>query len=283
MVFVNTKREADRVRDFLDANGLAAEVISGDVPQKRRQKVLASFLAGELAILVTTDVGSRGLHIPGVSHVVNYDLPQDREDYVHRIGPHRARRRVGRRHQLRLRDLRADAAGNRGLHRHENPGGSHRPGRLPDILRPARSSRMERTEWGSRPPEGRGGRGSGSPGVVRAVAAVRGPGPRGDDRACGASALGQTLLRQNPGGLKTERVRPRSVGAGASAAGQGGRRHTSRCGLGGFTLGRAQDLLRQIPRRSNSVTLSMPWKSSARGSTAARSPGFRIAINPPMP
>lgn len=86
MVFVNTKREADRVRDFLEANGLPAEVISGDVPQKKRQKVLASFQAGELAILVTTDVGSRGLHIPGVSHVVNYDLPQDREDYVHRIG-----------------------------------------------------------------------------------------------------------------------------------------------------------------------------------------------------
>jgi ATP-dependent RNA helicase RhlB len=158
MVFVNTKREADRVRDFLEANDLPAEVISGDVPQKKRQKVLARFQAGELAILVTTDVGSRGLHIPGVSHVVNYDLPQDREDYVHRIG----------------RTARAGESGDaisfgcetyvQTLPEIEDyismkiPVATIDRANLPDIARPRRSSRQERTEWGSRPPEGGGGR-----------------------------------------------------------------------------------------------------------------------------
>jgi ATP-dependent RNA helicase RhlB len=56
------------------------------VPQKKRQTLLKSFQDGELAILVATDVAARGLHIPDVSHVFNYDLPQDAEDYVHRIG-----------------------------------------------------------------------------------------------------------------------------------------------------------------------------------------------------
>ncbi|MEW6587205.1 MAG: helicase-related protein, partial [Nitrospirota bacterium] len=58
----------------------------GDVPQKKRLKVLERFKDGTLPILVATDVASRGLHIEGVTHVINYDLPEDAEDYVHRIG-----------------------------------------------------------------------------------------------------------------------------------------------------------------------------------------------------
>jgi ATP-dependent RNA helicase RhlB len=61
-------------------------VLSGDVPQKKRQRLLKEFQAGELPILIATDVAARGLHIPDVSHVFNYDLPQEAEDYVHRIG-----------------------------------------------------------------------------------------------------------------------------------------------------------------------------------------------------
>ena len=68
------------------ANGIDAQAISGDVPQKKRQSLLKRFQDGQLAILVATDVAARGLHIPDVSHVFNYDLPQDAEDYVHRIG-----------------------------------------------------------------------------------------------------------------------------------------------------------------------------------------------------
>ena len=86
MVFVNTKREADHVADILTANGIGAAAISGDVPQPKRLKMLKNFQEGSLPVLVATDVASRGLHVPDVSHVVNYDLPQDAEDYVHRIG-----------------------------------------------------------------------------------------------------------------------------------------------------------------------------------------------------
>ena len=86
MVFVNMKREAERVWGYLEGNGLRSAVLSGDVPQKTRLSLLKRFQEGELPILVATDVAARGLHIPDVTHVLNYDLPEDAEDYVHRIG-----------------------------------------------------------------------------------------------------------------------------------------------------------------------------------------------------
>jgi ATP-dependent RNA helicase RhlB len=86
MVFVNTKRAAERIEAYLTVNGIEAKAISGDVPQRKRMSMLKKFQEGQLPVLIGTDVASRGLHIPGVSHVINYDLPQDCEDYVHRIG-----------------------------------------------------------------------------------------------------------------------------------------------------------------------------------------------------
>ncbi len=86
IVFVNTKRDAEKVWSYLEGNDHKAAILSGDVPQKKRQSLLKRFQDGELAVLVATDVAARGLHIPDVSHVFNYDLPQDAEDYVHRIG-----------------------------------------------------------------------------------------------------------------------------------------------------------------------------------------------------
>ena len=86
MVFVNMKREAERVQAYLRENGIDAQAISGDVPQKKRLRMLMDFQSGELPVLIGTDVASRGLHIPDVQYVMNYDLPQDAEDYVHRIG-----------------------------------------------------------------------------------------------------------------------------------------------------------------------------------------------------
>jgi len=86
MVFVNTKYAAERVGDYLTANGFHNAMLSGDVPQKKRQRLMQEFHEGKVPILVATDVAARGLHIPDVSHVVNFDLPQDAEDYVHRIG-----------------------------------------------------------------------------------------------------------------------------------------------------------------------------------------------------
>ena len=86
MIFVNMKREAEKVQDYLEANGIHASAISGDVPQKKRLRMLMDFQNGKLPVLIGTDVASRGLHIPDVEYVINYDLPQDAEDYVHRIG-----------------------------------------------------------------------------------------------------------------------------------------------------------------------------------------------------
>ncbi|MBT8106800.1 MAG: DEAD/DEAH box helicase [Gammaproteobacteria bacterium] len=86
MIFVNMKREAERLQDSLEANGIQAKAISGDVPQKKRLRMLLDFQSGDLPVLIGTDVASRGLHIPDVQYVINYDLPQDCEDYVHRIG-----------------------------------------------------------------------------------------------------------------------------------------------------------------------------------------------------
>ncbi len=86
MVFVNTKRMAERLESVLRANGFHAQALSGDVPQQKRLKFLRDFHNGDLAVLIATDVASRGLHIPDVSHVFNFDLPQDAPDYVHRIG-----------------------------------------------------------------------------------------------------------------------------------------------------------------------------------------------------
>lgn len=86
IVFVNTKRQADRVWGYLQGNGYKAAILSGDVPQTKRESLLQRFANKGLAILVATDVAARGLHISGVTHVFNYDLPEDPEDYVHRIG-----------------------------------------------------------------------------------------------------------------------------------------------------------------------------------------------------
>ncbi|MGQ0618626.1 MAG: DEAD/DEAH box helicase [Panacagrimonas sp.] len=86
LVFVNTKRGCEDVERTLRANGFDAQTLSGDVPQNKRLRLLDDFKEGKLPILVATDVAARGLHIPAVSHVINYDLPQDAEDYVHRIG-----------------------------------------------------------------------------------------------------------------------------------------------------------------------------------------------------
>ncbi|MEW6324410.1 MAG: helicase-related protein, partial [Nitrospirota bacterium] len=86
LIFVNTKREGEQLADRLNQHQIHARAITGDLPQKQRLKVIEQFRAKTLPILVATDVASRGLHIEAVSHVVNYDLPQDPTDYVHRIG-----------------------------------------------------------------------------------------------------------------------------------------------------------------------------------------------------
>lgn len=86
IIFVNTKRCAEQLDNVLNANGYKTSALSGDVPQEKRQRILNDFQDNKFTLLIATDVAARGLHIPEVSHVINYDLPQDVEDYVHRIG-----------------------------------------------------------------------------------------------------------------------------------------------------------------------------------------------------
>jgi ATP-dependent RNA helicase RhlB len=86
LVFVNTRRAAEMVVERLNRNNWKAAAITGEIEQKKRLRLLDEFKAGQLPILVATDVASRGIHVEGVTHVINFDLPQDAEDYVHRIG-----------------------------------------------------------------------------------------------------------------------------------------------------------------------------------------------------
>jgi ATP-dependent RNA helicase RhlB len=86
LIFANTKAGVEWLAGKLRGNGHAAQALTGDLDQRRRLRLLEQFKSGELKILVASDVASRGLHVENISHVINYDLPQDREDYVHRIG-----------------------------------------------------------------------------------------------------------------------------------------------------------------------------------------------------
>lgn len=86
IVFCNTKHGCSMVYHWLEADKHRVGLLTGDVPQRKRLKILEQFTNGEIDILVATDVAARGLHIPAVSHVYNFDLPDDAEDYVHRIG-----------------------------------------------------------------------------------------------------------------------------------------------------------------------------------------------------
>lgn len=86
IVFANRRDITRRVNDRLQKKGLKAAMISGEIPQNQRTKTLDRFRQGDLQVLIATDVAGRGIHISGVSHVINYNLPEDPEDYVHRIG-----------------------------------------------------------------------------------------------------------------------------------------------------------------------------------------------------
>ena len=162
MVFVNMKREAERVQDYLGANGIDAQAISGDVPQTKRQNMLKRFLSGELAVLIGTDVASRGLHIPDVQYVINYDIPQDCEDYVHRIG----------------RTARAGASGDaisfgcetyavalpeiEDYIGHKIPVANYNADDLPELIKPPYRARKPRSGGGGRSKQGGPGRSGGS-------------------------------------------------------------------------------------------------------------------------
>ncbi|MBW1781852.1 MAG: ATP-dependent RNA helicase RhlB, partial [Deltaproteobacteria bacterium] len=86
LVFTNRRDQTSRLAGRLEQYGISCAALSGDVPQKRRFKILENFRDGTIRVLVATDVAARGLHIEGISHVINFTLPRAPEDYVHRIG-----------------------------------------------------------------------------------------------------------------------------------------------------------------------------------------------------
>ncbi len=86
MVFANMKRDVKRLYDRLRRDGINCTLLSGDVPQQKRTRRLEDFRSGKVEVMIATDVAGRGIHIDGISHVVNYTLPYEPEDYVHRIG-----------------------------------------------------------------------------------------------------------------------------------------------------------------------------------------------------
>lgn len=86
IIFINTKHQGEKIQRWLEVNDFKSGLLSGDVPQKKRERLLQQFKEGKINNLVATDVAARGLHIDGVDTVINFDLPNDAEDYVHRIG-----------------------------------------------------------------------------------------------------------------------------------------------------------------------------------------------------
>ncbi len=86
LIFVNTKIGVEWLAQKLKGNGWPAQGITGDIPQRKRFRLMDDFKDGKIKILVATDVASRGIHVDDITHVVNYDLPQDQENYIHRIG-----------------------------------------------------------------------------------------------------------------------------------------------------------------------------------------------------
>src|SRR5690606_16706259 len=86
LIFARTKHGADRVTKDLERDGFEAAVIHGNKSQNARQRALNGFRDGKVRILVATDIAARGIDVPGISHVVNFDLPDEAESYVHRIG-----------------------------------------------------------------------------------------------------------------------------------------------------------------------------------------------------
>ena len=86
IVFVNRRDETRMLEEKLNRHNINSGLLTGEVPQKKRISTLDKFKSGEIKVLVATDVAGRGIHVDGISHVVNYNLPEDSEDYVHRIG-----------------------------------------------------------------------------------------------------------------------------------------------------------------------------------------------------
>jgi ATP-dependent RNA helicase RhlB len=225
MVFVNTRRIAEVLERTLTANGFVAQALSGDVPQTKRLKMMRDFHNGDVAVLIATDVASRGLHIPDVSHVFNFDLPNDPEDYVHRIG---RTARAGAEGDALSFGCEEYAVGLPDIERyigHQIPRASIDSAELAAVIAPPPAEWRERAPR-SGPSRGGGGRSGGGP---RSGGGNRPGGrPAGGHRRPGASShAGQSHAGQPSHGIQSHAGQPSpSPGSQPPHAGrssQGGR------------------------------------------------------------
>jgi ATP-dependent RNA helicase RhlB len=220
MVFVNTKRIAEVLERTLTANGFVAQALSGDVPQTKRLKMMTDFHNGEIAVLIATDVASRGLHIPDVSHVFNFDLPNDAEDYVHRIG----------------RTARAGAEGDAisfgceeyaiSLPDIERYIGHQIPRAAIDVVDLAAVTAPPPAEWRERAPRPGQSRSGGRPGGGRPGGGRPSPGRSGGSRPGGSRSGGSSGSggsgRSGAGGGASAPAAPANVGAPSQGNGTAG-------------------------------------------------------------
>jgi ATP-dependent RNA helicase RhlB len=238
MVFVNTKRVAEVLERTLTANGFVAQALSGDVPQKKRLKMMKDFHNGDVAVLIATDVASRGLHIADVSHVFNYDLPQDAEDYVHRIGRTARAGAEGDAISFACDEYAISLPDIEKYIGHQVPRGVIDPADMAQVIPPPPA------EWRERAPVfGKGGRG-GRPSGGRSPSGRPGGGRPGGGRprsGGGGQGYGQSSSRPHPAPARSEGSAPASsttTAAGPAPAGGEGaqdpaRRRRRRRGRGG--------------------------------------------------
>ncbi len=221
MIFVNTRRGAERLQGLLQANGINAEAMSGDVPQRKRMRMLSDFHSGKLPVLIGTDVASRGLHIPAVSHVFNYDLPQDPEDYVHRIGRTARAGAEGDAISFGCEDYAISLPDIEGYVGRSIPRAAVSEGLLAEIKYPPREPRRGRGgPGGHRGGEPRGGRSGGrsrGPGPARGAAPAAAK-PRSDNEA-GGRAHGDTAPTGKDSSSAAERPKRRRRRRPADGAG----------------------------------------------------------------
>ena len=208
MVFVNTKRVAEVLERTLTANGFVAQALSGDVPQTKRLKMMRDFHNGDIAVLIATDVASRGLHIPDVSHVFNFDLPNDAEDYVHRIGRTARAGAEGDAISFGCEEYADFAARHRALHRPSDSARRHRSGRPGGRHRTAR-----------RPCGASARRGKDNPAAAAAAAGGRSGGPHrsgGGRSSAGAPRRGPPSRSPHTNAPRPQASAPNSGNPGGS-------------------------------------------------------------------
>ena len=258
LIFTNTKHACEQVARRLSMNGREAEFIMGDLPQKKRQKLIDQLKEGNLPILVATDVAARGLHIDDLDLVVNYDLPEHTENYVHRIGRTARAGKRGKavslvceefvyglqaieeftRKEIPVERAAAElfvtdrSAGVRIPHGPRHRPGDQRPGRpaRSPSVRPPVVRRRPAQAAAARRPASRGGAGPPRPAIP--TESARAPGPRGARAATARAPTGRRPRRRTGG-------RPSRIGRRSSARARSGQRNETPAGA------QARDLARE--------------------------------------